>query len=626
MTKPSYQTDSLKDTPPAQAQDESGAKAEPPELLSKAEAAAAAPATDELQSNDSTPTAQQLQQRKRQAAEEAMAERVKKLTDANGQTMQAEFKKLAEKEAAKNQRAQDGLLKMLTELKATMEAQAAGTKAAIKDQVDNQLQAAKQAVIAQTAAAKTAAAAAAATTAATAPSATIPTADVDKQAKCRLPGCVEDARVEPGEDAAANMAYCDDSHHDADKLGMMKNADGSVGKFAPGAPPKAKAKPAPVANIFNVASKAATARSTAKAAGVKAPRAAAQQDRGNMIPRMVALTADHAYSNVAHYFEAMLQGGFAKEVADKRYNQKGPHVVSTKFVARLGTTNLPDPTHKAAMLPAHGDYNNGLYLEGISTIIMTALIVTFANGAGEDIDFDRMMAIIMAQLNEARVAAFNANNDATEAQAQDHQRKHLVKIVIAAMRGKHTPALHRMPAFEAAKEASAAALAAKEATQEASRKQAGQKQQNNPKKRQASPASPRGGKRAKSPHQGGHHQQRKAPVQYRGPPCARVTCTCKSRFNGNWQGNFYCCKRCRNGRACHSNRHPVPIDITECMTSSILYTGPMCSARGCPCTASFNGVAAKFCCRQCRDGRTCTTNIHSVPWHMKWQAEHAEWC
>ena len=71
---------------------------------------------------------------------------------------------------------------------------------------------------------------------------------------------------------------------------------------------------------------------------------------------------------------------------------------------------------------------------------------------------------------------------------------------------------------------------------------------------------------------------------------------------------------CRSGTPCTGNYHSQP--FTSAKLNEAAVNGPLvwpCIAEGCPCTASWNGMAGEHCCKTCRGGIPCAADYHSVP-------------
>jgi len=90
--------------------------------------------------------------------------------------------------------------------------------------------------------------------------------------------------------------------------------------------------------------------------------------------------------------------------------------------------------------------------------------------------------------------------------------------------------------------------------------------------------------------------------------CANPQCPCTASFSG--LQDDYCCKSCRRGLPCSANVHTAPL-APRALPAAIAYS--KCASVQCPCTASFSGGPYDYCCKSCRRGIPCTWNAHSKP-------------
>ena len=101
--------------------------------------------------------------------------------------------------------------------------------------------------------------------------------------------------------------------------------------------------------------------------------------------------------------------------------------------------------------------------------------------------------------------------------------------------------------------------------------------------------------------------------------CARDGCPCEASYNG--VAGEYCCLRCRGsesaaGVPCTYNRHRTPREkpvVTQVAKPACVNGVWACTRKDCPCTASYNGRHGEYCCQTCKDGKKCEANYHSKP-------------
>ena len=114
-----------------------------------------------------------------------------------------------------------------------------------------------------------------------------------------------------------------------------------------------------------------------------------------------------------------------------------------------------------------------------------------------------------------------------------------------------------------------------------------------------------------------------APATAVAPPafarCARDGCPCEASFNG--LAGEYCCLMCRGsdsaeGVPCTRNRHRTPREtpvVTPVAKPACMDGVWACTRKDCPCTASYNGKHGEYCCQTCKDGQKCESNYHPKP-------------
>ena len=98
--------------------------------------------------------------------------------------------------------------------------------------------------------------------------------------------------------------------------------------------------------------------------------------------------------------------------------------------------------------------------------------------------------------------------------------------------------------------------------------------------------------------------------------CRRERCICVS-FDG--QLGHYCCKTCRDGKACvhrdgsEHQVHSVPSQSPRSTDQLPAGAFAPCVRTDCQCTASFDGRENEHCCLTCKEGQACLGNWHPTP-------------
>ena len=102
------------------------------------------------------------------------------------------------------------------------------------------------------------------------------------------------------------------------------------------------------------------------------------------------------------------------------------------------------------------------------------------------------------------------------------------------------------------------------------------------------------------------------------PKCARAKCGCDA-----FHGGYFCSKTCRgrvvDGKVVEGTGVPCKLlpsgepPHRDCYFNTAVATGRNpCARNKCPCTRSFDNAKGNFCCRRCKDGAACLTNVHSA--------------